>query len=225
MKVVQDLLNQYRALLGSVDAWFGRCRQLAGGAIRCAEGCSGCCRGLFDISLLDARLLQEGLAQLAPAVREAVLERCRPRLAELARRWPGFAHPYLLNALPDEEWTEMPEGDETPCPLLGADGRCLVYQSRPLLCRLHGLPNIDRSGESFGDDWCTLNFPDSDPRRMLELRWNFRAAFEAEMHLFGAFTARLFGRPLNELDTFIPTALFIDFTGTDWRRLPLPPRR
>lgn len=219
---MKDLLEKYRSLLASVDAWFARCRQLGGTEIRCAEGCAGCCRGLFDISLLDARLLQEGVAELAPTLREAALERCRSRLGELEARWPGFAPPYILNVLPDEEWTEMPEEDETPCPLLGADGRCLVYASRPLLCRLHGLPNIDRSGESFSDRWCTLNFPGADPLRMKELRWEFRAAFTAEMELFGAFTARLCGRPLNELDTFIPTALLIDFAGTDWLRLPLP---
>lgn len=216
---MERILDKYRELLERIDVWFGRCLELAGpGRIRCRRGCRGCCRGLFDITLLDACLLQEGFGRLPAATRVAVLRRARPRLSELQRRWPGFAHPFILNGMPDEEWTEMPEDDETLCPLLGGDGLCLVYPFRPMTCRLHGLPNVDLSGESFSDAWCTLNFPDADPLAMPELRWEFRKVFAAEIGLFRQFTAQLLGRPVNELDTFIPTALLIDFAGTDWQK-------
>jgi len=213
---MQDLLIRYHELLATVDAWYAGCQKAFPAQIRCGRGCTGCCRGLFDISLLEARLLQEGVQHLAEPLRQQVLRRARPRLAELARRWPGFATPWLLNGLPEAEWTAMPEDDPTPCPLLGADGLCLVYAFRPMTCRLHGLPNIDRSGESFSDDWCTLNFSGSDPLGLDELRWEFRRTCAAEVDLYRAFNQSLTGRPLTELDTFIPTALFIDFAGTDW---------
>jgi len=213
------ILEEYRSLLEELDAWFAGCiDRSAPGLIRCGEGCSACCRGLFDITLLDARLLQEGFRSLPGAVRAAVLDRARPRLAELTARWPGFGPPYLLNDLPDEEWTEMPEGDETLCPLLGEGGRCLVYAWRPMTCRLHGLPNIDLSGESFADTWCSLNFIEDNPLERSELRWGFRDNFTREIVLFREFAKGLLGFPVNELDTFIPTALFIEFEATDWRR-------
>lgn len=212
-----QILSEYQALLTTVDAWFGRCMAAADQQIRCAKGCSGCCRGLFDISLLDARLLQLGFSGLATEVQKQVLAKAQNRLRELQTRWPDFAHPYLLNHMPDEEWTEMPEEDQTPCPLLGSDGLCLVYAYRPMTCRLHGLPNIDLTGEVFSDEWCTLNFKNADPLVMEELPWEFRAAFEREIQLFQNFTTALCGAPRNELDTFIPTALLIDFEKTDWR--------
>jgi len=219
---MNDLLEEYRNLLARIDGWFDRSLAAAGpGRIACARGCSACCRGLFDITLLDALLLQQGFAALAESVREASLAQSRRRLAELQGRWPGFAAPYLLNAMPDEEWTEMPEDDETPCPLLGEDGACLVYPWRPMTCRLHGLPNIDLSGESFSDEWCTKNFSDADPLTMPELRWAFRRTFEEEIRMFRRFTARLLGAPRNEIDTFIPTALLIDFSGTGWKNLKI----
>lgn len=219
---MDDLLEEYQNLLARIDAWFDRSLATAGPRqIACARGCSGCCRGLFDITLLDAFLLQQGFGTLPASIREDSIEKSRRRLGELRGRWPGFAAPYLLNALPDEEWTEMPEDDETPCPLLGAGGACLVYPWRPMTCRLHGLPNIDVSGESFSDEWCTKNFPDVDPLGLTELRWEFRRTFEEEIRLFREFTARLLGAPVNELDTFIPTALLIDFAGTDWKALKI----
>jgi len=218
MPSMDDLLEEYRNLLARIDAWFDRSLVAAGpGRIACARGCSACCRGLFDITLLDALLLQQGFRFLPESVQESALKKCRRRLDELRGRWPGFVAPYLLNGMPDEEWTEMPEDDETPCPLLGEDGLCQVYPWRPMTCRLHGLPNIDLSGESFSDEWCTKNFPDVDPLTLPELRWEFRRTFEEEILLFRKFTARLLRAPVNELDTFIPTALLIDFIGTDWK--------
>ena len=207
---MEEILHQYQTLLGTVDAWFARAQQSAGDQVRCVRGCSACCRGLFDISLLDARLLQAGFAKLPEAVRAPVLVKAQERLAQLQAKWPGFAHPYTLNHLPDAEWTEMPEDDETPCPLL-VDGQCLVYEHRPMVCRAHGISHIDHNGEIFDDSWCTRNFPDADPLTMNELRWHFRRTYEDEIQLFHRFTAHLFGTPRNELDTFIPTALLIDF--------------
>ena len=214
-------LTLYRQLYSEVDAWFSACLQAGGAALACHGGCSACCRGLFDITLLDAWLLKEAFAELPDAVRRRVLERCQPRLAELQQRWPELKNPYLLNALPEEEWSEMPEDDLTPCPLLDDSGFCLVYDSRPLTCRLHGLPNIDVSGEDFEGVFCTLHpgVPDDVPNHLL--RWRFRDVFSTEVELFQRFTEELSGRPWQELDTFIPLALLADYDSVDWRRLKL----
>ena len=110
----------------------------------------------------------------------------------------------------------MPDEDETPCVLLGDDGKCLVYDYRPMTCRLNGLPLVDISGEVFYEEWCTLNFTGRDPLAMKELRGQFRRFFTDELLLFQQLTNLLCKQQLNELDTFIPTALLIDFTGFDW---------
>jgi Fe-S-cluster containining protein len=209
---ILEIVRQYQALLGTVDDWFNRCKAASGSRIRCAAGCSACCRGLFDITLLDAFLLQTGFSRLPAERQSSIRAKAEDRLRQLRADWPDLVHPYLLNHLPDELWTEMPEDEETPCPLLGEDGACLVYEQRPMICRTHGLPNIDISGESFSDLCCTLNLPGAGPPFPGELRWSFRRAFEQEMDLCAAFTRHLLGVPLREADTFIPLALLIDFS-------------
>lgn len=213
------VLNGYRQLLQQHDDWFAQAFQQFPEAIRCARGCAQCCRGLFDISLLDAWVLQQGFNRLPASLKLQVQARARSRLAELQQRWPNLHFPYFLNTLADDAWTEMPEGDPTPCPLLSDQGLCLVYDHRPLTCRLHGLPNIDISGEIFADSYCTLNFPGIDPLTLSALRGGFRAAFAQEMALQGALTEELFGRPLQELDTFIALALLVDYDRVDWREV------
>ena len=213
-------LKQYKDLLQSVDDWFAFCSAKAGPEISCRRACTGCCRGLFEISLLDARLLQEGYTALPADRQRPIKEKAEHRLRELQERWPELQPPYILNNLPHDEWQEMPEDDMTPCPLLSGEGLCLVYDHRPLTCRLHGLPNIDVSGEIFSDEYCSLNFRNSDPLQNEELRWGFRKIFAEEFELLGAFSKQLTGRRQLELDTFIPTALLIDFSSPDWQNRP-----
>jgi Fe-S-cluster containining protein len=212
-------LDAYRQLLHEVDSWFTACLQAGGSTLACRSGCSACCRALFDITLLDAWLLKEAFSALAADTQAQILSRCRPRLTELRRRWPGLRAPYLLNAFPEEEWTAMSEDDPTPCPLLDANGCCLVYASRPLICRLHGLPNIDVSGEDFDGTVCTLHAgePMDLPERVL--RWRFRQVFTQEVDLLKAFTVDLTGDAQDGLDTFIPLALLADYTAVDWHNL------
>lgn len=208
-----ELLDRYRALLSEVDSWFAQCSLTAGSSIACTRGCSGCCRGLFDITLLDAGLLHDGFSRLPAAVQEEVQTRASQQLSLIREKvWPDFEYPWIMNGYPEEEWEQaMPDEDETPCSLLGTDGLCLVYESRPMTCRLHGAPLLDLSGEVLFDEWCSLNFVDDDPLQMPVLRWHFNDIFKQEQLLFREFTKRLLGRPFNELDTLIPAATLIDF--------------
>jgi hypothetical protein len=104
----------------------------------------------------------------------------------------------------------MPEEDETPCPLLSDQGSCLVYDFRPMTCRLNGIPLIDTNGEELFDEWCSLNFADIDPTVLEDIRHPFNDLFTQELLLFRELTLRIFGVAVNELDTIIPAAVFLD---------------
>lgn len=211
------IAEEYGRLLSRIDAWFARCMENHGSEISCADGCSDCCRGLFDITLLDAWYLRLGFDRLPEEQRQRVLAQARKRVAGLAALWPEYSAPYLLNHRPEEEWEAlMPDDDETPCVLLDEAGRCLVYQHRPMTCRLHGLPLVDLSGEVLHDEWCTMNFIDADPLASHGLRDDFSTAFRDEVRLFRKFVLILTGREFSELDTFIPAALLIDFDAFTW---------
>ncbi len=216
---MEDILKKYAALLASVDHWFASCIAYSPSDIACGSGCSECCRGLFDITLLDALYLKSGFDNFPAEKRAPVLKKARQRLKGLQGLWPDFAPPYILNYRPEEEWEVlMPDDDEAPCPLLDANGRCMVYDFRPMTCRLHGLPLVDVSGEVMHDEWCTLNFAGRNPLEMTGLRWEFNRLFSDELLLFRELTNCLFQEKLNELDTFIPTALLIDFERFPWRK-------
>lgn len=205
------LLEGYGKLLDDVDVWFKRCADSYPGIISCSKGCSACCRGLFDITLLDGFYLKSGFDLLHESLKIELTNSASKRMAGLSQLNPAFVNPWLLNSIPEDDWEAlMPEEDETPCLLLSETGECLVYNHRPMTCRLNGIPLIDISGEEFFDEWCTLNFVDEDPRSMNDLRFGFTELFTRELSLFQEFMNLLTGRIKNEVDLFIPAAILMD---------------
>jgi Fe-S-cluster containining protein len=208
---VNDLLDAYSALLGEVDSWFTRCLERHPDLIACRNGCSACCRGLFDITLLDAIHLKRGFDALPELLKNELLQTASRRLEQLSRVNPEFVEPWLLNGIPESDWDAlMPEEDDTPCLLLSKNGGCLVYDFRPMTCRLNGIPLIDVSGEELFDEWCTLNFTNDDPRRFADLRFEFTELFSRELRLFQRLIHHLTGTIRNEVDLFIPAAVVLD---------------
>ncbi len=208
---MNDILQRYGELLNEVDRWFSGCLSRHHDRIACARGCSACCRGLFDITVLDALYLKRGFDRLSLQEKERIQQRGATRLAGLNARYPGFASPWILNGVPEAGWDRiMPEDDQERCVLLSDAGTCLVYDHRPMTCRLNGIPQIEVDGEWLSDEWCSLNFTEKDPGKIEDLRYPFRDVFAQELLLFREITSRLFGRPFNELDTIIPAALFLD---------------
>lgn len=208
---MNDLLDRYGALLREVDVWFQRCTELYPELIACRTGCSSCCRGLFDITLLDAMYLKRGFDGLSGEHKPEIEAAAIRRLDALSRVNSAFVEPWLLNGIPEDDWEElMPEDDEAPCLLLSEQGYCLLYEYRPMTCRLNGIPLIDVSGEELFDEWCTLNFTETDPRTLVDLRFGFTELFFQELLLFRELVRRLTGRSRNEVDLFIPAAVIMD---------------
>lgn len=218
---MNDLLDHYGILLQEVDTWFASCLEKHPHSIVCHHGCSECCRGLFDITLLDALHLKRGFDLLPELQKRSIQVKAAGRLHYLSDMWPEFNRPWILNHLPEEQWDlMMPEDDETPCPLLSEQGACMVYAHRPMTCRLNGIPLIDSSGEELFDEWCSLNFVDSDPVCCEDILHPFKELFTQELLLFRELTRRLFGKAVQELDTIIPAALFLDDVTVGLIRLP-----
>lgn len=208
---MEALLDRYGALLGEVDTWFQRCLDRHPAHITCRNGCSECCRGLFDITLLDAAYLRRGFDRLSGPLKTQLIQAAFRRLEQLLEVNPDFVEPWLLNGIPEDDWDAlMPEEDGTPCLLLSENGGCLVYDYRPMTCRLNGIPLIDISGEELFDEWCTLNFTDVDPRDITELRFGFSELFKRELLLFREYVHHLTGSARSEVDLFIPAALVME---------------
>ena len=142
--------TEYRALVEKVDGFTTAVGQRRRADLACRPGCSSCCEVWLTVSPVEAQPLRAALDALPTAARESVAQRGRQERAREAR------------------------GEAARCAMLEPDGRCAVYEARPLVCRTQGLalqypPGVVpeaavRGRTSRGEiTYCPLNFTGAQP--------------------------------------------------------------
>src|SRR5437868_13292518 len=141
------MTKRYQSLLQRLDTWFAQAMAKHAEVIPCRAGCTACCHGPFDISPADAVLLREGIALLPAKERAEVRVRGELLLTRMHELAPSWEAPWDVGALGEEGFDQLAESlAAEPCPLLGDDGRCRVYEHRPLVRRLIGVPMLTDLG-------------------------------------------------------------------------------
>lgn len=132
-------------LYRKTDHWFQRASATLLGEVPCKPGCSSCCIGPFPITLLDVQTLQQGLAGLPPDHRHRIEQRAIEQTVVMETSFPQLTQTDLLDTWSDQEIDQLATAfHHLPCPALEADGRCGVYQHRPLACRSMGIPTEEQ---------------------------------------------------------------------------------
>lgn len=154
-------------LIQIVDAAAAEVARKSGAWLVCKPGCTPCCHGPFPINQLDVERLRAGLEKLTaaePQRARAIRERTQASVRRLSRNFPGDAKTGILAE--DEAAIERFEdfANDEPCPVLSADGRCELYEHRPMTCRVFGPPL--RSGEEGGLGHCELCYHGATPEEI-----------------------------------------------------------
>jgi Fe-S-cluster containining protein len=133
-------MPQHRIFL-QAERWFDRGRAASLGEIPCRRGCHRCCIGPFPITILDAKVLREGMVELDRAAQEDIEQRAKDQAAAIAQEFPQLGRSIYLDDWCESDVDRMAvRFAEFPCPALDPDGSCRLYRFRPLTCRLMGLP-------------------------------------------------------------------------------------
>jgi uncharacterized protein len=127
----------YQQLCAKVDAFFARVQAKVGDQMQCASGCSSCCQSGLSVTEVEAEALADWWHTQSTDMHSAIVANIRQRLGN---------------------------DNEQSCAALDPQGRCMVYQARPLVCRSHGLPVRMRDERSLPVvTACDLNFVATGP--------------------------------------------------------------
>lgn len=134
-----EFFSRYEALRAKADAAFARVKD-ASGLVTCQPGCSDCCHALFDLSLIEALYVNRRFNELFQGNdRAAILDR-----ADLADRETyrikRQAFRMSQEGVDASAILEEMAKARVRCPLLADDDSCLMYEHRPITCRLYGAP-------------------------------------------------------------------------------------
>jgi Fe-S-cluster containining protein len=123
------------------DDWFRRASASLLGQLPCRAGCSHCCIGPFAITVLDVLALAEGLKHLPSTQREDIQQRAIEQTTAMEAAYPVLKQSPFLDRWIDKKIDRLVnEFRAMPCPALGDDGLCRLYEYRPLTCRSMGIP-------------------------------------------------------------------------------------
>ncbi len=135
-----ELAPKYINLTHLIEQEFTRNKNKYGARLKCARGCSACCSQIFRITSFDADVIKNYLAKID--------ETERSRLQSSAKK-------YL------DKRKNTVASEQIPCPALGNEGECTIYEARPVVCRRFGVPIYDykNPGKLHA---CELNFKNGE---------------------------------------------------------------
>jgi Fe-S-cluster containining protein len=124
--------------------WFERVNASLLESLPCSQGCSGCCVGLFPVTILDRREIQRGLQELPDEQRKRIEQTAAEQVTALTVAVPQLSTNRFIDHWSEEDIDRVVERFETwPCPALEPGGACGLYEFRPLVCRSMGVPEDD----------------------------------------------------------------------------------
>ncbi len=153
----------YRSILSRADQHFAEVRRQQPENLACRVGCTMCCHGLFEISSADVAVVAEGMRRLPGDQLNSLIESARSMVA-------AIRHPDLRSVSQAEKEEFFERTDAVPCPALGPDGACRIYENRPLVCRTFGIP-LKEGGRFLGEE-CELNFTSASEDQLHQAAWD-----------------------------------------------------
>ncbi|MDL2315917.1 YkgJ family cysteine cluster protein [Desulfovibrio sp. OttesenSCG-928-A18] len=133
--------SRYESIAREADALFERVRSLHPEQVLCRERCSSCCHALFDLSLVEALYLNARFRERFPEGEERgrILEEADRADRAIAR----IKHRIYKESKAGRDSNELlaeAAALTVRCPLLSGEDLCLLYDVRPVTCRIYGVP-------------------------------------------------------------------------------------
>jgi Fe-S-cluster containining protein len=137
---LQEHIRRYVELVARADRLFRSVAEIHGELMACKPGCDDCCSVYFELNLIEA-------FYLSGMIRDNLSDFARSRVfARADRVEPLFRHAgEILQGIADRGPNREKDVEDAasklkiPCPL-NEDGTCVLYDHRPITCRVYGTP-------------------------------------------------------------------------------------
>lgn len=134
------LFEPYDTLISQADMAFNRMKTEFPECIRCGPHCSDCCHAVFGLFLVEAAFLKHDFDRLDGAEKEAALRRS----IEADRETSALERTLQEFEDDPEMRTYTMARARIRCPLLNDQDECILYDYRPVTCRVYGIPTMVR---------------------------------------------------------------------------------
>ncbi len=156
---------KYEALVQMVDAVFDRVKKEYPKEVFCREKCSDCCYAIFDLTLIEALYLKDKVLKKFKGKEKNDLIEIADKTDRALTKMKREAYKQVKNGADELEIVGKMSQERVRCPLLGENNLCLMYEFRPITCRVYGIPTstagvshiCGRTNFKQGEPYPTLN--------------------------------------------------------------------
>ncbi|MCD4722525.1 MAG: YkgJ family cysteine cluster protein [Desulfobacula sp.] len=156
---------KYEALVQIVDAVFNRVKKEFPKEVFCREKCSDCCYAIFDLTLIEALYLKNKFLETITGKEKNDLLEIAGKTDRALVKMKRDAFKKVKKGADELEIVGEMSQERVRCPLLGEDNLCVMYEHRPITCRVYGIPTstagvshiCGRTNFKQGEAYPTLN--------------------------------------------------------------------
>ncbi|MCD4743883.1 MAG: YkgJ family cysteine cluster protein [Desulfobacteraceae bacterium] len=131
---------KYRATVAMIDKIFERVKNEFPKEVFCREKCSDCCYAIFDVTIIEALYINHKFKeQFSGAEKQKIIDNASKTDRVLAKLKRNIQKELQQGKNEIELLAKMGK-ERVRCPLLGEDDLCIMYDSRPITCRIYGIP-------------------------------------------------------------------------------------
>ena len=131
----------------------------------CREKCSDCCYAIFDLTLIEALYLKNKFLETVTGKEKNDLIEIAGKTDRVLVKMKRDAYKKVKKGADQLEIVGEMSQERVRCPLLGEDNLCIMYEHRPITCRVYGIPTstagvshiCGRTNFNQGDAYPTLN--------------------------------------------------------------------
>lgn len=156
---------KYEALVQMVDAVFDRVKNEYPKEVFCREKCSDCCYAIFDLTLIEALYLNDKFLKKFTGKEKNDLIEIADKTDRALVKMKRDAYKKVQKGTDELEIIAQMSQERVRCPLLDEQNLCVMYEHRPITCRVYGIPTstegkshiCGRTNFKQGDSYPTLN--------------------------------------------------------------------
>lgn len=156
---------QYEALVQVVDGVFDKVKEEYPKEVFCREKCSDCCYAIFDLTLIEALYVKDKFLQKFSGKSKEEIIQIADKTDRALVKMKRDAFKKVKAGENELDVIAKMSQERVRCPLLAEDNLCVLYEHRPLTCRVYGIPTstagashiCGRTNFKQGEPYPTLN--------------------------------------------------------------------
>jgi len=134
--MIEELFSEYAILARKADILFKTVQEKYPDSVRCRIRCCDCCHAVFGVFPIEAAYIHSHFSRLERKVRRDILRRAEKGEDEILK-----AKDTLKVFDEDPKMKVYGLGKQrVRCSFLGEKEECVFYETRPIICRIYGVP-------------------------------------------------------------------------------------